>query len=173
MFSIVVAARRNSSEEEFESFKLSIHSDPPKMESFNLEEDLVFTKEKPVVPKRPIVKVDEDDDDASPLLNFSAMAKIGDLKAPLAESTNDEDENETEDLSVFIKTLSRKKFREKYSKVRSEEHSDKEDSSSSTSDEESDVDGEKIKTFFLSHYFLLIYCYKFQHLQNITPKFQS
>lgn len=72
------------------------------------------------------------DDHEDILMNFSAMRKISDLR-PHSPGNNTEQENGEEDLNIFIKAFSRKKFREKRSKMRSDEHSDRDEQSESES----------------------------------------
>lgn len=138
---LVVSVRKNSFEEELENFKLVAHSVPQKLEAILLDEEIIST-EKPNIPKQIASNVPEEKNRLPFSTNFSLMPKISDLKSPSSVESHSIDNDNHDDLNAFMKSLSRKKFREKYNKVRTDEHSDKESSS-----EESD--GEQTCIFYL------------------------
>ena len=132
----MVSARKDSFEEEINTFKLTTNSVEVNLQE-EQHDEVVFEKVSKVQTQT------NDEEKASSLENlqidFSRMAKITDSsQLPV------DDSNEDADLESFIKSMSKQKYKEKKMKARSEEHSDKESSSSSSSEDEAEENQEAV-----------------------------
>jgi len=132
---IVVSTRKNSFEEEIDTFKFTLNTAEVNFQEEHHDE-VVFKKESKFCTKTN----DEEkaDSEESLHINFSEMTKVTDApQHPVNDS------NEDINLESFIKSMSKQKYKEKRMKARSEEHSDKESSASSEEEEEEEEETEE------------------------------
>lgn len=119
-------------EEELETFSNALEKEEGTKSEMMVDEDIA---EKPAR-DHITIKEEESDDGISDLnIDFKVMKKKEDLGNPVNVSDAENDDGDDENMASFFRDFT-KPNKIKFGKVRTEEHSDKDQSSSSSSEEE-------------------------------------
>ena len=119
-------------EEELENFSNALEKEEGTKFEMLVDEDIA---EKPAIDQINI-KEEESDDGISDLnINFKAMKKKDDLGNPANVADAENNDGDDENMASFFRDFT-KPNKIKFGKVRTEEHSDKDQSSSSSNEEE-------------------------------------